>query len=211
MKNIRINYDRDFKLKAVFLSFENGNSAQTARDLKIDKNLLFLWRKEFIKYGNYCFPGQGNQTLTYTEKKIYDLEKQIKESDLKFEIIKNASNYISLGKPFVFNFILENEKEYSIRLMCRTLSVNRGTYRKWKQDLPTETQKWRMSLKKEIISIFDASKETYGCHRIAMELQKSGYFLSHTTVLRYMRELELYVSVKKNKSRMTHPNKSQNL
>ncbi|WP_343588430.1 transposase [Flavobacterium sp.] len=198
MKKTRANYDRDFKLKAVFLSYENRNSAQTARDLQIDKNLLSLWRKEYKKFGTGCFPGYGNLTLTSAEKKIYHLEKQIKDVDLKFEIIRNASKYIFLGKPFIFHFMAENEKKYSIKLMCRTLGVNRGTYRTWKRGLLTETQKWRINLKNEIKSIFSASKETYGCHRIVIELQKSGYFLSHTTVLRCMRELGIYVSIRKN-------------
>jgi transposase-like protein len=199
MKNIRVKYDRDFKLKAVLLSYENGSLAQTARDLQIGKNLLFLWRKEFKKYGTGCFPGYGNLTLTSEEKKIYNLEKKIKETDLKFEIIKQASTYIYLGMPFIFHFMAENEKKYSIKLMCRALDVNRGTYRTWKRGLLTETQKWRINLKKEISSIFSISKETYGCHRIAVELKKSGYFLSHKTVLTRMRELGIYVSIKKNK------------
>ncbi|WP_431241297.1 IS3 family transposase [Flavobacterium sp. P21] len=82
--------------------------------------------------------------------------------------------------------------------MCITLGVNRGTYRIWKKGSVTETQKWKMALKMEISSIFSTSKETYGCHRIAVELQKSGYFVSHTTVLKCMRELGIYVSIKKN-------------
>lgn len=200
MKNIRINYDRDFKLRAVLLSFENGSLAQTARDLQIDKNLLFLWRKEFKKNGTGCFPGCGNRTLTSEEKKIYNLEKKIKETDLKFEIIQKASKYIGLGMPFIFHFMAENEKKYAIRLMCRTLGVNRGTYRTWKRGLLTETQKSRLNIKKEISFIFSISKQTYGCHRIAAELQKSGYTSCHTTVLKLMRELGIYVSIKKNNS-----------
>ncbi|WET03728.1 transposase [Flavobacterium sp. YJ01] len=210
MKKNRKLYDRDFKLKAVFLSYENGNSAQTARDLQIDKNLLSLWRKEYKNYGTGCFPGYGNLILTSEEKRKYNLEKQIKETDLKFEIIKNASKYICLGKSSIFHFMAENEKNYSVRLMCEAFGINRGTYRTWKKGLLTETQKWRIALKKEISLIFLASKETYGCHRIRIELQKSGYFLSHTTVLKCMRELGLYVSIKKNnqvfrKTNITNP------
>lgn len=197
MKKTRTNYDRDFKLKAVFLSYKNGNSAQTARDLQIHKNLLSLWRKELKEYGSGCFPGYGNLTLTYEDKKINDLKKQIREADIKYEIIRNASKCICLGKPFIFQFMQENEKKYPIKLMCSALNANRGTYRAWKRGLLTETQKWHAALKNEIASIFASSKETYGCRRIAAELRKSGYFLSHKTVLKYMRELDLKVLIKK--------------
>lgn len=200
MKSNRINYERDFKFKAVLLSYENGSLVQTARELQISKNLLFLWRTEFKKYGTGCFPGCGNLTLTYDEKKIYNLERKIRETDLKFEIIHKAAKHIGLGKPYVFHFMEEHEKEYSINLLCRTLGVNRGTYRTWKRGVLTETQQSRINLKEEISSIFSISKQTYGCRRIAAELQKSAYTASHTTVLKLMRELGIYVSIKKNNS-----------
>ena len=191
-------YDKEFKLKAILLSYENGNVTQTAKDLQISLNYLSLWRNEFKKNGEASFPGFGNLTLSPRDKKVYNLEKKIKETDIKFEIIKNASKHIFLGKLSVFQFMIENEKKYSIKLMSKTLGVNRGTYRIWKRGLPTETQKLRIALKEEISSIFFNSKETYGCWRIAVELQKAGYFVSHTTVLKCMRELGLFVSVKKN-------------
>ncbi|WP_420842787.1 IS3 family transposase [Flavobacterium humidisoli] len=63
---------------------------------------------------------------------------------------------------------------------------------------PTETQKLCENLKKEISSIFSASKQTYGSSRIAEELQKAGYLISYTAVFEHMRELVIYVSIKKN-------------
>ena len=197
MKSARKNYDREFKFKAVFLSYQSGNLAQTSRELQIDKNLLFLWRKEFKKYGSASFPGYGNLILSADEKKIYNLEKKIKENEMRFEVIKNASKCINAGRESLFAFMVENEKRYSVRLMCLALGLNRGTYRTWKRGIPLESQKWRVDLKKEISAIFSASKGTYGCHRIAAELKKSGFVLSHTTVLKYMRELGLRVLIKK--------------
>ncbi|WP_431241296.1 transposase [Flavobacterium sp. P21] len=70
MKAIRKTYERDFKLKAVMLSYENGSLAQTAKDLQIHKNLLFLWRKECKELGTGSFPGYGYLKLNSEEKKI---------------------------------------------------------------------------------------------------------------------------------------------
>lgn len=60
MKKRRIHYDRDFKLKAIQLSYENGNVTQTARYLRISLRSLSLWRNIFIKNGDASFPGKGN-------------------------------------------------------------------------------------------------------------------------------------------------------
>ena len=58
-----------------------------------------------------------------------------------------------------------------------------------------------MMVKEEIASIYISSQKRYGSKRITAELQRSGYQLSSDTVLRYMRELNLRVSVKKYKFR----------
>lgn len=198
MKKRRIHYDRDFKLKAIQLSYENGNVTQTARDLQISLRSLSLWRNIFIKNGDASFPGKGNSIASSDDKKIKNLKKKIKNINLKFEIIRNAREFVIKGKPFIFQFITENEKNYSKELMCKTLGTNTETYRRWKRGFLTEKQKCKISLKDEINSIFVASKETYGCYRIAVELEKCGYFVSPITVLRHMRKLGLFVSVKKN-------------
>ncbi|WP_281631837.1 IS3 family transposase [Flavobacterium luteolum] len=82
--------------------------------------------------------------------------------------------------------------------MCKTLGTNTVSYRAWKKSSLTEKQKRKIILKNKINSIFVASRETYGCYRIAVELEKCGYLISPITVLRYMRELGIYVSIKKN-------------
>jgi transposase-like protein len=210
METIRKIYDRDFKFNAVLLSYRNGSLLQTARDLQISEKLLFLWRKDCKNYGTGSFPGYGYLKLNSEEKKIYNLEKKIKETDLKFEIIRNASKYICLGRPFLFHFIAENEKKYSTSFMCRIFGMQRKTYRLWKMGFINKTEKRKMILKKEISSIFSDSKETYGCRRISIVLQKSGYSISHTTVLVYMRELGLYVSVKKNNQAIRNNQKKSN-
>lgn len=198
MKKKRIHYERDFKLKAIQLSYENGSVTQTARDLQISVKSLSLWRNILKKNGGTSFPGKGNSISSPEEKKIKILEKKIKNINLRIEIIRNAREFIICGKPFIFHFIAENEKNYFKELMCKTLGTNTVTYRAWKKGFLTEKQKRKINLKDEINSIFVASRKTYGCLRIAVELEKCGYFVSSTTVLRYMRELGIFVSTKKN-------------
>lgn len=201
MKENKKCHDPDFKRKAVMLSFEKDTIDMTAQKMKISSRTLIHWRKGYIIFGEDSFYGLGKIRLSPEQKKIYDLEKQIKKLNIKFEIIKQAANHIDKGPIFTYQYIADNEEKYSSYLMCRVLGVNLGSYNKWKNEFVSEKQKWKLIVKKEITSIFISSKKRYGSKRIAAELRKSGYQLSSNTVLLYMRELNLYVSVKKNKTR----------
>ena len=53
MSVIRAKYDEEFKKNAVKLSHASPKSAaQTARDLGISENLLYMWRKRFTATGD---------------------------------------------------------------------------------------------------------------------------------------------------------------
>jgi transposase-like protein len=209
MERNKKTYTREFKIMAVLLSYGARTIIQVAKELEIPYKTLSVWRQDYIKFGTGSFPGYGNLRLCPEQKKIQDLEKKIKQTDLEFTILKSAVNYLNQGKPIICDFIKKNEKTYSIRLMCKVLSVNRRTYSKWKKEFVSERQKWRIGLKQEIALIFFNSKQRYGCRRIAVELQVSGYQLSHTSVLKYMKELDLHVYIKKS-SAQGHLTKNKN-
>ena len=158
------------------------------------------WRQIYIINGEENF-SVGKTRLTAREKKIYDLEIKTRKLDTEFKIIKGAADYLQKGPLFIFEYIAKNEQNYSSYMMCKILGINLGSYNKWKNEYVSERKKWKNMVKEEIASIFISSQKRYGSKRITAELQRSGYQLSSDTVLRYMRELNLSVSVKKCKTR----------
>ncbi len=60
MTQERQKYDREFKQKAVELSFARGNAREIAEELDILPELLYRWWREYQKYQNNSFPGKGN-------------------------------------------------------------------------------------------------------------------------------------------------------
>jgi len=70
MKQSRKKYDREFKQKAVELSYARGNATEIAEELGIDKGLLYRWRKELKKYEGNSFPGHGTPKMTDLEREI---------------------------------------------------------------------------------------------------------------------------------------------
>ncbi|KUJ59551.1 hypothetical protein AR687_22675 [Flavobacteriaceae bacterium CRH] len=197
MKGNRKEYDFAFKEKAVLLSYERKSLILLEKELGLYSGALTIWRQEYKKFdvgglvNNYV---KSNLEI----QKIQALEKKIRKSDLKFEILKNAGEYLNQGAPIIFYFIEENEKRYSIRMMCEVLDVNRRTYYGWKNQFVTKTQERKILIRKEISSIFFTCKRRYGSQRITIELQNSGYKISCSTVKKYMKELGLSSLVKKN-------------
>lgn len=201
MEAIKKHYSRDFKLKIVKLSFEKVKLDGIAREFNITYRTLWNWRKNYIINGEENFFVLKKTKLIGREKKIYDLEIKIRKTDTEYKIIKGAADYFQKGPPLIFQYIAENEQNYSSYMMCKILGIDLGSYNKWKNEYVSERQKWKMMVKEEIVWIFMSSQKRYGSKRITAELQRSGYELSSDTVLRYMRELNLHVSVKKYKIR----------
>jgi transposase len=103
MPKKRTVYDREFKLKAVELSFESEDSAHdVAIQLGIPPKLLYKWRAQLSKDKDKSFPGRGKQLLNKEEKRIAELEKQLREARLERDILKKAINIFSKndGKSF---------------------------------------------------------------------------------------------------------------
>ena len=90
MTQKRKTYDEAFKRQDVELSKNRKNLSELARELGIKPQLLYNWRKEFDKFSEGSFPGNGNLKLTPEQEKIRDLEKKLREVELEHEILKKA-------------------------------------------------------------------------------------------------------------------------
>ena len=90
-KQKRRQYDADFKRNAVALSNEPERTViEVAANLGIEVNLLYRWRKQEANKGNGAFPGNGTEALSEDQKKIKELEKQLKNTEVERDILKKA-------------------------------------------------------------------------------------------------------------------------
>ena len=88
-------YDKSFKERAVKLSYQRGSLLSAAKELGISDSTLGKWRKDYEEYGNNSFPGRGNERLTDDQRRIKELEKQLKDRELDLEILKKAVSFFS--------------------------------------------------------------------------------------------------------------------
>ena len=88
----RRKFDQDFKRNAVLLCSEPGRSVTgVAENLGIGKDLLYRWRREYHRAsGQYVFPGNGVEALTPNQKRIRELEKKLRDTEMERDILKKA-------------------------------------------------------------------------------------------------------------------------
>ena len=90
--------------------------------------------------------------------------------------------------------LIEAEKaNYPITWMCDQLAVPRSSFYAWRgaADTVTATAARRQVLAQLGAKVFDDSRGTYGCRRVAAELNRQGHPASIGLVADLMRELEL--------------------
>ena len=102
MSKLRKKYTKAEKLEIVSLSLEEG---QKIKDLSVrfgvSENTIYNWRSTYAKHKGDSFPGKGNKTMSESERKIMQLERQLKEKELEVEILKKAVHIFSnTGKKF---------------------------------------------------------------------------------------------------------------
>lgn len=186
-------YERAFKENAVKLSYEKGKGqiASLERELGITASCLYKWRRDYEKFGTGSFCGAGYLKLTPEHAIVANLEKKIKDSEATLEILKKGTKPASQGTIVTKKFIEENKFKFSIMKICSVLEVSRTTYYRRKKQEVTETESRIAILKQEIVSVFNESKQTYGCGKIAKELQRRGFKIQSSQVTVYMKMLGL--------------------
>lgn len=84
---------------------------------------------------------------------------------------------------------LKGKRRVSVSGMLCILGVSRSGYNSWLHHLPSNQQKRKEIVQKEIQEIYDKSHQNYGAPKIAKEIQKTGEKISERTVGKYMKEL----------------------
>jgi putative transposase len=88
--------------------------------------------------------------------------------------------------------VIEAEKAtYPIAWMCRLLGVPRSSFYQWRIRVETPTRARRRELAGHVRRVFDDSRQTSGCRRVAAQLNRDGVECSVGLVADLMRELGL--------------------
>lgn len=102
--------------------------------------------------------------------------------------------------------MIDAEKaNYPIAWMCRLLGVPRSSFYAWREHAITPTQARRRTLAGQVWAVFQASRGTYGCRRVAAALNANGTPCSVGLVADLMREQGLVACQPRAYKRTTWP------
>ena len=90
----RMKYDKEFKLQALQLS-EEIRLKTAAEQLGLNNNILAEWRKTRNRHGNDAFVDSGHKAapLSENERRIRELEQELRETKRVNEILKEALGF----------------------------------------------------------------------------------------------------------------------
>ncbi len=96
MSKPRKKYTKEEKLEIVLQSLEEGQTVESlAARFGVNKNSIYNWRSAYLKNKEDAFPGKGNKQMSESERKIYELEKELRETKLERDILKKAVGIFS--------------------------------------------------------------------------------------------------------------------
>ena len=96
MSRPRRKYTKEEKLEVVKLSLNEDQSVkELAERFEISENTIYNWRIKYLKNKEGAFPGKGNKSMTESERKIHELEKELRETRLERDILKKAVGIFS--------------------------------------------------------------------------------------------------------------------
>ncbi len=87
----RRKYDPEFKREAVRITEEPGRTvSEVSEDLGISSDLIYRWRRQQGENSELAFPGHGKMALTQDQKRIRELEKRLRNTEMERDILKKA-------------------------------------------------------------------------------------------------------------------------
>lgn len=96
MSKSRRTFNREYKLRAIELSYERESIAELAKELGVRAELIYRWRSEFKADKTGSFPGEGKESLSPEALENRRLTKALKEKELELEILKKAIGIFSV-------------------------------------------------------------------------------------------------------------------
>src|SRR5215467_2534450 len=85
-----------------------------------------------------------------------------------------------------YQFLKQNQGQFSVSALCRVMQVCRSGYYAWCQRPPSPREQANQELIAQIQAVFDESRQTYGSPRIYQELKERKVVCSQKRVARLM-------------------------
>ena len=95
MKQVRIRHSKEFKIKAVELSHQQGSVRSVSEQLNVHEETLRLWRKLYREGKLVLTPGVVEKQKSKEELEIARLRKELYNATMERDILKKAVSIFS--------------------------------------------------------------------------------------------------------------------
>ncbi|NQY66796.1 MAG: IS3 family transposase [Flavobacteriales bacterium] len=191
-------YTKDFKVKAVKLSYQDGiQSKQIADGLDIHPMMLSRWRKEYrdgkLQGDNQKRVGVQKTKKNFNDKDLIENARLKKENQrLKKEKrpLKKVATVSGGTTSERFEFV-ERYREIGVVFLCKWLGVTPQGFYAWTKRKASKRYHKDQKLLRKITKIFIQSEGRYGSPRVYKALKNTGVSVGRKRVERLMREAGL--------------------
>ena len=163
--------------------------AEVARDLGVHDGTLGNWVNGYRRE----HPGP-DQPLTAVERaRVREMEDEIRRLRLENEFLTKSGGLLRSDAAVASRcaFIESEKANYDFTFMCRMLSVPRSSFYTWLTRVDSATAVRRAALAVEVARVFDAHHGRFGCRRIGVDLNETGWPCSVGLIADIMRDLGL--------------------
>ena len=168
-----------------------------ARELGISDTSIHQWRKELTAYGDEAFPGSGHQTAQ--EEELRHLKRELEVTRQERDILKKSrlESLVFQDIKIKYTFVAEHCREYSVKTMCRVLSISESGYYAWRKREPSQRQMENEQLTELIFEAFQQGRQVYGSLRVHAQLRAQGIECGKHRVVHLMRQAGLWAVQKR--------------
>ena len=182
-------YTTSFKREVVKFYLNHHTVKEVLQKYSIAESTLFVWKREYQKSN---FRKSSRNRLSEYKQRLHQnkLEQMLK-------VLQFSSCDISSSTDDKIRVVEKLSNKFSIRVLCESLKLPRGTYynrlkRKFTQ---TQSEKSDCEMKTLILEIFNSSNGRFGKKPMRQKLSEKGVIVSEKRISRLMKELGLYVKV----------------
>jgi putative transposase len=198
----RKTYDRQFKMNAVGLVLDGGRKVrEVARELGIDANTLYHWKREFLEEQEAAFPGKGH--LPPMEEEIREATAGVGRGTRRPGDFKKSPGILLQAREVRYRFVEEHREQWGVKRLCRLLKLSRGGYYAWKRRIPSARTLENKQLRENIERLYQEGRGTYGSPTICESLRQEGLRVNHKRIARLMRQIRLRSKVARRFRRTT--------
>ena len=94
-KRTRKTYDKEFKIMVVNLCQSGRKASEVATEMGLDPGMVSRWVREYNRFDDNSFKGNGNPVRTSLEEENAQLRKELRQAQTERDILKKAVSIFS--------------------------------------------------------------------------------------------------------------------